>query len=921
MPDQLQAHSASPTLTVSDPRGLIARSVHYYRAGPADDAEIRVDRTVHDAAGRTLEQWDPRVFECASAAANLINIYSLSKAILASNSVDAGMRLSLAGEAGQSAHEWDGRCSQRWMQYDKQLRLCELYEQAAGGGPVIAERLTYAANDQAFADHNQCGRLIRHEDSAGVLLFNDYGLNGAAIEQERRFTSQKTDGFVTHSRFSPSGELRAQTDARGNEKWFHQTLDGTLRAVDLRLEGTFEWLPMVRAVTYNAHGQVEKEVAGNGVITTLEYGPEDGRLKRLLSCLDTKATLQNLRYTYDPVGNVLSIEDAALPIRFFANQRIEPISRYRYDTLYRLVEATGWEASAVKHGPSASQTVDPAMPCNYRQTYRYDAGNNLLELTQVGAQDPGHRLVAEAHSNRCLPVRDGVEPSEQDFLNSFDANGNLLQLQPGQTLSWDVRNQLREVRPVERNGVDDDIERYEYGADGMRVRKVRSLLTGSQTNLIETCYLPGLQIRTHSGTSEELHIIEVSIGRGSVRVLHWKAGKPKDIPNNQQRYSLTDHLGSSTLELDQDANVITQERYYPFGGTAWSSGEAVQVSYKTVRYSGKEQDATGLYYYGFRFYVPWVQRWLNPDPAGTIDGLNVFAFISGNPLRFIDADGLDAIDVGNLTNSQENALGLYGGWIRPSRNPARYPDPRKKSSRLVNVSDEIFISLKDAQLSNLITKSIIYKGSENQRLDLWRTGENLNLVMSLVRPDPSAYASLSSIQEYGVGNCGEHASVNFHLLASTETKRPVFRVGAANDIDHSFVVIGDPRGTPRSELVVADAWPFFPLAHTADHGQFGIGTIFEQAGANADPKYAVDGALLEQHSAMTFPVLNKSNQEDRQFFEWIQKKPKTYVQVYSRENEYIGVDYVNGEGAQRGSHLLPESYVDERMAHYKSYLK
>ncbi|MDQ3201377.1 MAG: RHS repeat-associated core domain-containing protein, partial [Pseudomonadota bacterium] len=761
----------------------------------------------------------------------------------------------------------------------------------------------------------------RHEDPAGVLLFNDYGLNGAALEQERRLCPQKMEGFITHSQFCPPGELISVTDARDNEQRFHQTVGGSLRAVDLRLNDTPERLPMVRTVTYNAYGQVEQEVAGNGVITTLEYGADDGRLKRLLSRLGNSAPLQDLHYTYDPIGNVLSIEDAALPIRYFANQRIEPISRYRYDTLYRLVEATGWEAGAVKHGPSASQSADPAMPVNYRQTYRYDAGNNLLELNHVGAQDPGHRLVAEAHSNRCLPVLSGVEPSDQDFLTSFDANGNLLQLQPGQTLRWDVRNQLREVRPVERNGVDDDIETYEYGADGLRVRKVRSLQTGSQTNLIETRYLPGLQIRTHSGSGEELHMIEVSTGRGSLRVLHWKAGEPIGIPNNQQRYSLTDHLGSSTLELDQHANIITEERYYPFGGTAWSSGEAVQVSYKTVRYSGKEQDATGLYYYGFRFYVPWVQRWLNPDPAGTIDGLNVFAFISGNPLRFIDADGLDAIDVGNLSNSQENALGLYGEWIRPSRNPARYPDPRKKSSRLVNVSDEIFISLKDAQLSNLITKSIIYKGSENQRLDLWRTGENLNLVMSLVRPDPSVYASLSSIQEYGVGNCGEHASVNFNLLASTETKRPVFRVGAANDIDHSFVVIGDPRGTPRSELVVADAWPFFPLAHTADHGQFGIGPILEQAGANADPKYAVDGALLEQHSAITFPVSNKSNKGDRQFFEWIQRKPKTYVQVYSRENEYLGVDYVNGEGAQRGSHLLPESYVDERMAHYKSYLK
>ena len=153
---------------------------------------------------------------------------------------------------------------------------------------------------------------------------------------------------------------------------------------------------------------------------------------------------------------------------------------------------------------------------------------------------------------------------------------------------------------------------YIYGADGLRVRKVRSLQTNAQTNIIETLYLPGLEIRTHSGTGEVLHVINVATGRGSVRVLHWEAGRPTEISNDQQRYCLTDHLGSSTLELDQHANVITQERYYPFGGMAWWNGEAVQVSYKTVRYSGKERDATGLYYYGFRYYVPWLQRWLNP---------------------------------------------------------------------------------------------------------------------------------------------------------------------------------------------------------------------------------------------------------------------------------------------------------------------
>jgi insecticidal toxin complex protein TccC len=171
------------------------------------------------------------------------------------------------------------------------------------------------------------------------------------------------------------------------------------------------------------------------------------------------------------------------------------------------------------------------MPGNYRQTYRYDRGNNLLEQTHVGPQNHGHRLVADRHSNRCLPVRNGIEPTEQDFRDSFDANGNLRVLHPGQTLSWDLRNQLREVRPVERDGGPSDSEQYVYGADGQRVRKTRSLQTHAQSLLLETLYLPGLEIRTHSGTGEILHVIDVSTGRGSVRVLHWQAGKPDGIAN------------------------------------------------------------------------------------------------------------------------------------------------------------------------------------------------------------------------------------------------------------------------------------------------------------------------------------------------------------------------------------------------------
>jgi insecticidal toxin complex protein TccC len=115
------------------------------------------------------------------------------------------------------------------------------------------------------------------------------------------------------------------------------------------------------------------------------------------------------------------------------------------------------------------------------------------------------------------------------------------------------------------------------------------------------------------------------------------------MDNDQYRYHLNDNLGSCTLELDEDGEVISQERYHPYGTTAWFAGRGeVEASYRTVRYSGKERDATGLYYYGFRYYVAEWQRWLNPDPAGEIDGMNVFRFVQNSPVMNIDPNGLDS---------------------------------------------------------------------------------------------------------------------------------------------------------------------------------------------------------------------------------------------------------------------------------------
>ncbi len=651
----------TPNLTATDSRGLPVRQIAYWRQD-VSQREARATIQQHDAAGRLVAQRDPRLMADASAPANLVSIYSLSGKVLSTVSVDAGWRLSLSGEADQALLGWDGRGSQRWTEYDDQIRPIAAFEHAVDAGFLCAERFAYGSDNPAFSARNQCGQLIRHDDPSGTQLFEQFGLAGEVLQQTRHFlqTLESPDwpasvserdtllepgaGFTARARFNPLGEAIEQTDAKGNRQMISHTVDGLLHEVRLQLAKDVAPKVLVSAIQYNALGQTVRETAGNGVITSLDYAADDGRLSRLQAKRGNDA-LQDLRYAYDPVGNVLSIEDAALPVRYFANQRVEPVNRYVYDSLYQLINATGWEAGDSNQGPTFSLFDDPASCANYSQSYRYDRGGNLLELTHDGPQSHGHRLVAAAQSNRCLPVINGVEPSEEDFRNSFDSSGNLLNLQPGQSLRWDLRNQLREVSPVAN-----DRERYVYGADGMRVRKVRSTQTNARTLISEVRYLPGLELRTHSGTGEALQVITVQAGRSSVRVLHWESEPPKDIANDQYRYSLNDHLGSCALELDSSGDIISQERYHPFGTTAWFAGRGdVEASYKTVRYSGQERDATGLYYYGFRYYATWLQRWLSPDPAGSIDGLNFYVMVRNNPVRFRDRKGLQGEDFFDAT--------------------------------------------------------------------------------------------------------------------------------------------------------------------------------------------------------------------------------------------------------------------------------
>lgn len=931
-------HRHTPTLNVIEPRGLQVRSVAWCRSAPDADAEARVHRVRFDAAGREVAQWDPRLWARLQrdplTPANLQNAYALSGSVLRTVSVDAGLRVSLLGDAGQLIHSWDGRGSEQRNHYDALLRPTALFEKVLNNDEFTCiSRYGYGSAHGDSALNNQCGQLIRHDDLAGTRHFPAFGLLGGALELQQHFlielnpvnwpdnpgerdTLLETQGYTTGFAFNALGEVKGQTDARDNQQRFTLNLDGQLREMRLLQANRPTAKVLVSQIQYNAHGQITAQTAGNGVVSAFEYCPRDGRLMRLHA-----GALQDLNYIYDPVGNIVSIEDKAQAIRHFARQRIDPINRYTYDSLYQLIHATGWESGSANQGPA--HLPDPQAVANYQQTYRYDAGGNLLELTHLGPQSHSRLLVVDTYSNRCLPA---VMNHRLPFADGFDENGNLLVLDNGRSLTWDLHNQLTHVRPVQRDGAEDDDEHYVYGAEGMRLRKIRSSQTNARTVISETRYLPGLELRTNA-TGETVQVITAEIGRNTVQVLHWASRPPKGVVNDLCRYTLADHLGSCSVELDSDAQMISRETYHPFGTTAFSdTGNASETSYRTLRYSGKELDATGLYYYGRRYYMPWLQRWVNADPAGYTDGANLYAFVSGNPMTFKDVAGEDKIDINKLTKAQSKAIDLEGPQSLPADELYKTGrDDVGSNSTVRQVSDAVYASLKQAHTANLITKMLLVEGSTNQRVDLWRarlTPDELYARRDLNRPVNDTLLA-------GVGSCGEHAMVNFHLLASAKTNQPVHRV-SAKDMDHNFVVIGDldnPK-TPKSELVIVDAWPLFPMAHTADVSEFEIGEILESSGKAADMQYQLDDGTLERNSKAVFPVLGYDNAASKRkdlikaFDNSHRNKDGSstlFNQYFSTEDKYRGMSFKKKGGAARFN-TLPTSYVKGRIEHFKSYM-
>ncbi|HWY90253.1 MAG TPA: RHS repeat-associated core domain-containing protein, partial [Solirubrobacteraceae bacterium] len=415
---------------------------------------------------------------------------------------------------------------------------------------------------------------------------------------------------------------------------------------------------ILSSVEYDEHGRRGTIAYGNGVTGRCSYDPDTSRLVRVVATRGgSPLVLQDLTYTYDPVGNVTHVLDGANETIVFAGQVVSPDGDYTYDPIYRLIRATGREHLAQSGTPQPGFDDGPRivtpLPAdtqamrNYTQVYAHDDVGNLQSIahtasggswTRTYAYDEPH---APPHSNRLTSTTVGSSTERYEY----DAHGNVVSMPHLSLMQWDWKDRLQATATrIVGEGIP-ETTRYRYDAAGVRVRKTVNNAAGRRT--AQRLYLGPYEVYREydaaGAQSLERQCLNVSDGAGRVCLLETTTldQSSQQAPGTLVRYQLGDRLGSSVLELDESAAIITYEEYHPYGSTAFQAGRsAAEVSLKRYRFIGRERDReTGFDYHGARYYALWLGRWVSADPAGLLDGPARYTYARSNPVGFADPNG------------------------------------------------------------------------------------------------------------------------------------------------------------------------------------------------------------------------------------------------------------------------------------------
>jgi len=171
-------------------------------------------------------------------------------------------------------------------------------------------------------------------------------------------------------------------------------------------------------------------------------------------------------------------------------------------------------------------------------------------------------------------------------------------------------------------------------------------------------------------------------------------------------YFVHDRLGSVVGMVGESGSVLAMYRYSAYGklaavnlNTGEDDGDSMGEPWRYIGYTGQMRDhESGLWYYRNRHMDPLAGRFLQRDPAGWVDGMNMYAYVRNNPLRYTDPYGLTARSAVNYAwNAASNLLsgfhpvlpqpvvsGTWGGTSLDWQTPVSLTWPGRSVSMIQN---------------------------------------------------------------------------------------------------------------------------------------------------------------------------------------------------------------------------------------------
>lgn len=427
----------------------------------------------------------------------------------------------------------------------------------------------------------------------------------------------------------------------------------------------------------------------------------------------TQTDLARFRFTYDAVGNPTSVVDITDPDQYRRDENLPVYKReIAYDDLYRVRAiwyAYPTPSSEAKYLPTYLQEIYrgdtrpvPLQAPETRvmeQTFSYDALGNIVESTDDRSARFDRSLGAVSHGS--ATVGPNQIRSASGIQARHDAAGNLVELKVERAGScmhplgsrcaqwfaydWDEVGQLARARrwdyestlpslpagalPAESPAWD---LRYAYSM-GIRVLKSAKDELGVERHAVDVFDTLRLQESQFNAPSQpgdyqrNRDTMQVFLAGGLARAFYDSTMTLPRAPGLDYTHvylQIPDHLGSSTAVIDLATGELVERTTYQgygavesdFRPSRWKSAR------EPFKFTGKEDDVeVGLTYFGARYYAPYIQRWVSPDPLTVHEltgELNPYAYVGGRVMSYVDPLGL--CEVGAFSQNGDATVTVTG---------------------------------------------------------------------------------------------------------------------------------------------------------------------------------------------------------------------------------------------------------------------